>query len=170
MIHGHKLQHINVAFVTSGITLLNELLDVGLRHLELEVRRQSVLQVGRIDRSSVLLVEEAEALSSLVILAVLLHPAIANEYLERLKVDTLASQNVHIVDTELFVGLLLRSITEAEILQDAVEVRQADVTEVLLVVVLESVNKICEDVARQLILLVDADVDFRQVHGLRGGY
>ena len=148
MIHGHKLQHINVAIVTSGITLLNELLDVGLRHLELEVRRQSVLQVGRIDRSSVLLVEEAEALSSLVILAVLLHPAVANEYLERLKVDTLASQNVHIVDAELFVGLLLRSITEAEILQDAVEVRQADVTEVLLVVVLESVDKISEDVAR----------------------
>ena len=79
MIHGHKLQHINVAIVTSGITLLNELLDVGLRHLELEVRRQSVLQVSRIDRSSILLVEKAEALSCLVKPAVLLHPAVANE-------------------------------------------------------------------------------------------
>ena len=141
------------AVVRLTVEHLNQVIDIARRKLELKIVRQNLLEVTSRNDTTVLLVEYFEQFARLIKAAVLLVPLVSNEHLECIKFHALALGNFCVDLLQFVLCLPLILVPEAKVLQNALEVRHGDVAEVLLVIVLEGIDKISLNVARQDILL-----------------
>ena len=140
--------------VSVFVALSHEVHDVLVADLEVQVHRQHWLNVLCCDHLAVTLVEEAEALLGLLVLAGLAAdasvPMVGHHVLAELKVHGVAVQEPGVGLFELFLDVAGAHFVEAEVLKDVLEKVVGDGVLTLFKVVVEALLEIAGHLGRDV--------------------